>query len=540
MLPKTAKLQQKVLDRNFQRLLTLESTVKTLEKLVSELQVENATLNEKVSQQEALILKYQSMLFGSKSEKNLPATSAHTTVVKEIGELTPDEPSPRPKGQRGQRRGAPGHGRRLYEELPPREVIHELPASERQCPSCGKSYLECGTEDSTTIEWEVHIRRVIHKRVKYLHGCDCHTPVMLTAPAAPKLLPKGLLEVSAISNLIVNKFLHSQPINRQLRELELLCGVRFSPGTLVGVQEKVATLLRPLYQAILLHLREADHWHADETRWMQYADENKHRWWLWVFASSDAVAFVLDPSRSRAVPRRVFGLDDPLENARRAMGIVSCDRWKSYQGIPGIETAYCWTHVRRDFIDLAKSYPRRLGEWSHIWVKRIATLYHLNDQRLHYQPGTKDFRQADARLRDHVAALARLRETEAADQSLLLEARKALDSMARHWEGLTLFLDHPDVPLDNNEAERLLRIGVVGRKNFYGCGSGKSGELTESAYSVLLTTIKHNLNPLTYLRAYLDACAENGGNPPEDIDRFLPWNASKEDLAAWKLPPLAV
>lgn len=122
--------------------------------------------------------------------------------------------------------------------------------------------------------------------------------------------------------------------------------MRFSPGTMVEVQEKVADLLRPLYHAILFHLREADHWHADETRWMRYADENQHRWWLWLFASSDAVAFVLDPSRSRAVPCRVFGLDDPLENAWRAMGIVSCDRWKSYQDIPGIETAYCWTHLR--------------------------------------------------------------------------------------------------------------------------------------------------------------------------------------------------
>ena len=42
-----------------------------------------------------------------------------------------------------------------------------------------------------------------------------------------------------------------------------------------------------------------------------------------------------------------------------------------------------------------------------------------------------------------------------------------------------------------------------------------------------------------YLRAYLDACAVNGGNAPADIDRFLPWKASTADLAAWMLPPTA-
>ena len=84
--------------------------------------------------------------------------------------------------------------------------------------------------------------------------------------------------------------------------------MRFAPGTLCGVQDTVGRLLRPLADATLRRLREADDWHADETRWLQFGDEQKTRWWLWVFASPDAVAFVLDPSRARAVPRRVFGL----------------------------------------------------------------------------------------------------------------------------------------------------------------------------------------------------------------------------------------
>jgi len=524
----------------------LSARVAALEAIVAALTAENATLRETVAKQDALIRTYQALLFGTKSEKGLPTA----LPPRFIGEGTTPPPDvdrpPRSREPRGQRRGAPGHGRRLYADLPPREVIHDLPEEARRCPTCGEAFLPCGTEDATEVEWEVAIRRVIHRRRKYRSACACQAPVLLTAPPPPKLIPKGLLAVSAVANLVVNKYLHGQPINRQLNELALLCGVRFAPGTVVWVQDQVGDLLRPLYDAILFHLREADHWHADETRWMQYGDETKHRWWLWVFASQDAVAFVLDPARSRTVPRRVFGLEslpravgDETADARRATGIISCDRWKSYQGLPGLQTAYCWAHVRRDFTDLAKGYPRLLGEWTRAWVERIGLLYHLTAQRTRCDPGTEAFRRADMRLRNHVAAIARARDDERADGALLHDARAALDSMARHWDGLTLFLDHPAVPLDNNAAERLLRTGVVGRKNFYGSGSLSSGALTEAAYTVLLTAAKNGLNPLTYLRAYLDACAANGGNAPAQLDRFLPWQAAAADLEAWHLSPNA-
>ena len=517
----------------------LLTRLQTLEATVAGLQTDNAELRETVAKQEALLRKYQAMLFGKKSEKGSPILSPPAEDATAPATMPPSaiQAAPPPKGTRGQRQGARGHGRRLYEELPPREVIHDLPEDARRCPTCGVSYVACGSEDATTVEWEVQIRRVLHQRRKYRSACDCQHPVLLTAPPPPKLIPKGLLEVSAVANLVVNKFLHGQPIHRQLQELALLCGVRLAPGTLVGVQDKVGAVLRPLYEAILLHLRDADHWHADETRWMQYADETKHRWWLWLFASAEAIAFVLDPSRSRAVPRRVFGLEDDETETTRAVGILNCDRWKSYQGLAQILTAYCWAHVRRDFTDLAKGYPHLLGDWTRAWIARIGQVYHLTDQRLLYEPGTDAFRQADATLRAQMATVASVRDQERGDPAVLHDARKALDSLARHWDGLTLFLDHPWVPLDNNTAERLLRVTVVGRKNFYGSGSLSSGELTESAYSVLLTADKHGLNPLTYLRAYLNACASHGGNAPAEIDRFLPWKASATDLAAWKLPP---
>jgi len=56
-------------------------------------------------------------------------------------------------------------------------------------------------------------------------------------------------------------------------------------------------------------------------------------------------------------------------------------------------------------------------------------------------------------------------EAELADPQLHPARRRVLESLGEHWTGLTVFVEHPEVPLDNNTAERAQRGPVVGRKN---------------------------------------------------------------------------
>ena len=93
----------------------------------------------------------------------------------------------------------------------------------------------------------------------------------------------------------------------------------------------------------------------------------------------------------------------------------------------------------------------------------------------------------------------------------------------------------PHLPLDNNTAERALRGPVVGRKNYYGAGSLASARLAAQAWTITATAQLAGANPLAYLTAYLQACADTGGHPPtgQALQRFLPWHASPADLAAW-------
>jgi hypothetical protein len=314
-------------------------------------------------------------------------------------------------------------------------------------------------------------------------------------------------------------------------------GLDLAQGTLVGVFQQVSALLSPLYDAIRAHCVSADLWQADETGWKVFEEvegKNSNRWWLWAFASSETVVFVMDPSRSAAVPKRFFGLNDDDPNPAR--GLLGSDFYRVYQALgESILSFFCWAHMRRHFLEAARGYPQ-LRSWADEWRDRIATLYQLHGARQALSPGAQSYLEADNELRrfvkDEIEANWRAQRT---DRAISLVGRDVLGTMERHWEGLTRFLDNPLLPLDNNEMERLLRTPVVGRKNFYGSGSKWSGEFAATAWTIAATVFRANLNPLPYLIDFLNACASNGGKPLEGqaLDRFLPWMMSEADKKAW-------
>jgi transposase len=269
----------------------------------------------------------------------------------------------------------------------------------------------------------------------------------------------------------------------------------------------------------------------DETRWLVFAEVDGkigHRWWLWVVVTSDTCAYLLDPSRSAAVPRTHLG-EDPE-------GIISADRYGVYKSLGGkIRIAFCWAHVRRDFLRVGSEYGK-LKAWADAWVERIGELYRLNDLRLSVPRKSKQFTLKDLALRQAIARMKAAYKKELRDPTLHPAARKTLVRLRRHWKGLTLFVDHPEIPMDNNEAERRLRNPVVGRKNYYGSGALWSGTLSAVLFTIIQTALLNGLNPQRYLQTYLEACARNGGRPPRDLEAFLPWNFSKKKKAALSYP----
>jgi transposase len=331
-------------------------------------------------------------------------------------------------------------------------------------------------------------------------------------------------------HLLLEKFHLQRPMQRTLEQLRLL-GLDLAPGTVTDGLRRIEPLLTPVYEAIRARHLLSRYFQADETRWRVFAEtlgKIGHRWWLWLFAGEDTVVFVLDPSRSHEVPQAHFS--DAVE------GVMMVDRYSAYKAMQQVKSgklllAFCWAHVRRDFVRVGKGYPE-LKSWALGWLSRIRELYRLNRARLGHRPETAEFVAADASLRQQIAAMAEQRDLELADEKLREPCRKALVSLSEHWEGLTRFVDDPRIPMDNNGGERLIRNPAVGRKNYYGSGTEWSGRLAMMLFSIFATLAIWRINPREWLTWYLQACAEAGGEAPADVEPYLPWNFSADQRAA--------
>lgn len=486
---------------------------------------------------EARLAWLQKQLFGRKTEE-LGTKTRETSEVPEVSQSADDDPasvdclesSSDESRKRGKQRGTKGYGRKLRLTLPCEEIPHDLTAAEKHCQKCGKAFsVFPGTEDSEEIDWRVTLVRIVHKRIRYKPTCDCEAgPGIVSAPVPAKLIPKGMFTTGFWVRLLLEKYLFARPLYRAKQVLELE-GLNVSQGTLTGGLARIKELVQPLYAGILERSRKAKHWQWDETRWMVFVDilgKVGHRWWLWVVVTKDTCAYLLEPSRSADVPRRHLG--------EEAEGIINADRYSVYKALgEKILIAFCWSHIRRDFIQIRDGY-KKLRAWAQSWVVDINELFALNAKRFAVLGCSDEFKKADQALRTAVAAMAERLARELRDTTLHLVQRKALESLRNHWEGATIFVDHPQIPMDNNESERRLRNPVIGRKNYYGSGSLWSGMLTASMFTIFQTLLKNNIDPQKHLTAYFEACAKNGGRAPDDIEAFLPWNLTEKQKIDWR------
>jgi len=491
-----------------------------------------AALKQENERLQAVIRDLKQRLYGKRSEKTATQTEAQTNESQA-------------SRSRGQAPNGQGHGRTLRPHLPIREEWHPLPSNQQICPQCAKPYVGISkTEDSEIIEIDVaaHVRRI--KRQCYRKGCDCpQVPTLITAPPAPRLIPKSSIGVSVWVEVLLQKYQYSIPTNRLCTDLKTL-GAPISQGTLTGGLQKMAPLFEPLCEALMeRHLTERL-FHGDETRWKVFQEvEGKigHRWYLWLTRSASVVFFWMAPGR---------GADEikaHLSELNRDVTIIFvCDRYKAYQcwakDFPLLLLAYCWAHVRRDFLEGAKAWPV-LASWMHSWVEAIGELYYLNaerlavwNQELPLAEQAEAFQSRHRLLADGLTAMATKRDGVLADPDLHSAQKKVLSSLKKHWSGLTVFLDHPQTPMDNNKAENSARNPATGRKNYYGSGAEWSAELAAMLFSVLQTIILWNINPRHWLTVYLTACAENGGKPPTDLTPFMPWAMDEARLGELKQP----
>jgi len=401
-----------------------------------------------VKEKDGKIRDLKNRLFGKKSEKK--STSKNEGQGKETGKKRP----------RGQQFGSKGHGRTARPDLPETDEPIDFPEVPK-CPECGIPYIPLDeSTDSEIIEVDVKAHKRIIKRKCAKKGCSCKSvPKTITAPMPPKVIPKSPYGISIWESVLLTKFRYCQPTNRLLNQYKDL-GSPISAGTIAGGLKILKELFQPIYDALYSRQMTEDLFYNDESGWKVFESVDGkigNRWYLWVSRSESVVYFQIAPGRGADVPVSHF------ENIQQQKIIVVCDRYSAYKSmakqLPFILLAFCWAHVRRDFLDAARKYPE-LEEWALCWVKKIGELYHINKKRcnefdkklpIQWQPAS--FKKQHETLVEEMAKMAEERDAfinayESDDpdkkQSFLSEVKyKILTSLQSHWKGLNIFVDHP-------------------------------------------------------------------------------------------------
>jgi transposase len=263
--------------------------------------------------------------------------------------------------------------------------------------------------------------------------------------------------------------------------VETVFDVPTSLGSIVTLEAETCAALAGPYQEAQTAVREAPVKNTDESGW----SEKGQKRWLWTAATTTVAFFVIHLRRSFEGLQALLG--------ETITGVVCSDRWAAYSKLPLELRQICWAHLKRDFQKLVD----RGGPADAIGRAGLEVVECLFADWWTFRRGELDRAGLQARL-DPIA-----REL----QEVLERGRGCADSKAATfcanvlalYPALWLFAAMEGVEPTNNHAERILRLGVLWRKNAFGCHSPAGCRFVERMLTVVQTLRLRKRPVLDYL-----------------------------------------
>lgn len=457
----------------------------------------------------------QKDLFFNEAEALVPAASAEP--AKE------DEPGVEVASHRRKKRG----GRKPLDPALPRDIVrHELPESARICPHDGSMLVEIGAEISEQLDIIPQQVRVIqHQRVKY--ACPCCDGGIKVTPAAPRIIPKGLLSEAALAWIVTAKYQDGLPLYRQAALLRRFGG-DLSRNTLAASVVRIGCAVQPVINLMRDVLLESELVYGDETELQVLkepgrAPQTKSYLWAQMNGTGPPVRlFGYSPGRGTGQALKLY--------AGIAKGaVLMTDGYEVYNAIAaanGLVHLGCWVHCRRYFIEAEDVLPKEARTPDQPATQFIAAIGKLY--------------AAEARARDAEAAYRqRLRARYSARvlkhiESVLLKYQpivtpngklgRALAYLRGQWPKLTRYVDNGNWPIDNNLCENAIRPFVVGRKGWLFADTVGGATASANLYSLIETCKANAVDPYAYLIELLRALPM--ATTADDYEALLPWKIS--------------
>jgi transposase len=418
--------------------------------------------------------------------------------------------------------------RALPESLPRETMIHEAPCN---CPACGGLLRAMGEDVAEVLEYVPSRFKVIrHVRPKF--SCaSCQQIVQMPAPERP--IARGLAGPGLLAHVLVSKYCDHLPLHRQA-QIYAREGVELDRSTLADWVGQSSALLRPLVEALRVHVLGGSKLHADDTPVPVLCPGRgtTKQGRLWTYVRDDrasgnstpaAVWFAYSPDRKGLHPRA---------HLKDYCGILQADGYAGFDKLYNeanpnhpIKEAACWAHVRRKFYDIQVANDSPLAKTA---LERIGELYGI-EADIRGQSADIRLEIREARSGPLLDALYRWFKDTLTQVSAKSELAVATRYAMSRWKALTRFVADGTIEIDNNAAERALRAVALGRKNYLFAGSDAGGERAAAIYSLVGSAKLHGLDPQAYLRHVIERIAEH---PVNRIEELLPWRVDLQpDLA---------
>jgi len=266
-----------------------------------------------------------------------------------------------------------------------------------------------------------------------------------------------------------------------------------SEGGLVQIWHRMAEILFPWYEQIGQEARQSAALHADETGWRVGGVTH----WLWCFTTPMVTFYMITRNRGSPALKRFF--TEVFE------GVLISDFWGAYNKIACAERQLCFAHL---FRELATVDERNSSSGWQEFRKKMKRL--MRDAvRLSMATGYTEA-EWDSRRACLDKRLAELLDEPWEDA----DARRLVKRLRRHQNQLFTFLDHEDVPSDNNRAEREIRPAVIIRKNSLANASEKGAETQAILMSIYRTLKLRGHDPVKTIVSAMKIYLETGHLPP--------------------------
>jgi len=421
------------------------------------------------------------------AKTQLPSVPASLSTPSAMQPVYSKPPARKRRRKPGRKNGHPGTRRSVPVHID-RTEEHKL----TECPNCLNPLGEPCGKHTRIVEDIPPVRPTVTEHVIYEYDCaPCGTKV--SAPVTDAL-PRATL---GLRLTLLSAFLHyalGMTTRNICTWLRTFCQFQVTPGGLVLQWQRLAAILKPVYDNLAEGARLAAVLNIDESGWRILGRTA----WLWCFTTARLAYYVLTPSRAGPVVKQVLG--DLFK------GILITDFFGAYDRIVAFAKQRCVVHLLREIKEV--SLRNQSAEWQR-FARRLKRLIHealklvIDRKRI----GEPEYGRRVANLHIRLADIFGVSYDDA-------DSERLAKRLAKYREELLTFLLHPDVPASNNHAERQIRFAVIMRKNYFGNRSMRGAETQAILMSVFRTCHLRGIDPIGFLAESVAAAIRSGSPLP--------------------------